>query len=342
VFYERMIAWVNKRDMDAEEKRKRLEAHATDGCTFKPFINDLSRHIELEKPVVERLYDTRRQKEEELEALRKMKEEEEVKRTCTFKPAINPSDRQPTPTKSRYREPSPRRTQEIRRSIEDGVDRKAFKPATNVIPPNMTNALQYLSEDPFSRLSKPRPLTPAGHATASPNLENLHPAIIASDSNASVGVKPLSINLDDFYKRQQEFLQQKKAKVESMAKENAVVARSASPRISAKSRSLVDQLERGDFLQRMENESSRRKEDKAGVSESECTFTPRINKNAANLRRRSVKASTISPLTISPLAISPLAISPLAISPLTISPLTISPLTISPLTMTKNKHNRAA
>jgi hypothetical protein len=148
-----MIAWVNKRDMDAEEKRRRLEAHATDGCTFKPFINDLSRHIELEKPVVERLYDTRRQKEEELEALRKMKEEEEVKRTCTFKPAINPSDRQPTPTKSRYREPSPRRNQEIRRSIEDGVDRNAFKPATNVIPPNMTNALQYLSEDTFSRLS---------------------------------------------------------------------------------------------------------------------------------------------------------------------------------------------
>jgi hypothetical protein len=286
-----MIAWVNKRDMDAEEKRRRLEAHATDGCTFKPFINDLSRHIELEKPVVERLYDTRRQKEEELEALRKMKEEEEVKRTCTFKPAINPSDRQPTPTKSRYREPSPRRNQEIRRSIEDGVDRNAFKPATNVIPPNMTNALQYLSEDTFSRLSKPRPLTPAGHATASPNLENLHPSISASDSNASVGVKPPSINLDDFYKRQQEFLLQKKAKVESIAKENAVVARSASPRISAKSRSMVEHLERGDFLQRMGNESSRRKEDKSGVSESECTFTPRINKNAANLRRRSVKVA---------------------------------------------------
>ncbi len=296
MFYERMIAWVNKRDMDAEEKRRRLEAHATDGCTFKPFINDLSRHIELEKPVVERLYDTRRQKEEELEALRKMKEEEEVKRTCTFKPSINPSDRQPTPTKSRYREPSPRRMQEMRRSIEDGLDRKAFKPATNVIPPNMTNALQYLSEDPFSRLSKPRPLTPAGHATVAPNLENLHPAVSASDSNASVGVgvKP-SINLDDFYKRQQEFLQQKKAKVESMAKENAVVARSASPRISAKSRSLAEQLERGDFLQRLENETSRRKEEKTGASESECTFTPRINKNAANLRRRSVKVSDIFP-----------------------------------------------
>ena len=289
VFYDRMIAWVNKRDMDAEEKRRRLEAHATDGCTFKPFINDLSRHIELEKPVVERLYDTRRQKEEELEALRKMKVEEEVKRTCTFKPAINPSDRQPTPTKSRYREPSPRRTQEVRRSIEDGFDRNAFKPATNVIPPNMTNALQYLSEDPFSRLSKPRPLTPASHAIASPSSENLHPAVSASDSNASVGVKPPSINLDEFYKRQQEFLLQKKAKVEIIAKENAVVARSASPRISAKSRSLMDQLERGDFLQRMENETSRRKEDKSVASENECTFTPRINKNAANLRRRSVK-----------------------------------------------------
>jgi hypothetical protein len=153
----------------------------------------------------------------------------------------------------------------------------------------MTNALQYLSEDPFSRLSKPRPLTPAGQANASPNLENLHPAISVTDSNASVGVKPPSINLDEFYKRQQEFLQQKKAKVESMAKENAVVARSASPRISAKSRSLMDQMERGDFLQRMENETSRRKEDKSGASEHECTFTPRINKNAANLRRRSVK-----------------------------------------------------
>jgi hypothetical protein len=186
--------------------------------------------------------------------------------------------------------------QEMRRSIEDGLDRKAFKPATNVIPPNMTNALQYLSEDPFSRLSKPRPLTPAGHATVAPNLENLHPAVSASDSNASVGVgvKP-SINLDDFYKRQQEFLQQKKAKVESMAKENAVVARSASPRISAKSRSLAEQLERGDFLQRLENETSRRKEEKTGASESECTFTPRINKNAANLRRRSVKVSDIFP-----------------------------------------------
>jgi len=83
---------------------------------------------------------------------------------------------------------------------------------------------------------------------------------VPRSSNASVGVKPPSINLDDFYKRQQEFLLQKKAKVESIAKENAVVARSASPRISAKSRSMVEHLERGDFLQRMENESSRRKE----------------------------------------------------------------------------------
>jgi len=54
---------------------------------------------------------------------------------------------------------------------------------------------------------------------------------------------------------------------------------------------MVEHLERGDFLQRMGNESSRRKEDKSGVSESECTFTPRINKNAANLRRRSVKVA---------------------------------------------------
>jgi hypothetical protein len=74
-----------------------------------------------------------------------------------------------------------------------------------------------------------------------------------------------------------------------------VVARSASPRISAKSRSLAEQLERGDFLQRLENETSRRKEEKTGASESECTFTPRINKNAANLRRRSVKVSDIFP-----------------------------------------------
>ncbi|KAL9652799.1 hypothetical protein ABK040_010831 [Willaertia magna] len=296
-FIERAKRWYEKRKEVQEKSRQEKESFATQGCTFKPNINTPPSYIENDNTfgsVHQKLFcQSFALAEKKIEKGVKAKEEE-LSKSCTFKPSILK-----TPVKSKYLEylleenDSPL-------SIEDANKKECtFHPITNEPKVKNKNSVLYLQENAFLRLSKIR--SPPGKpsektlnlmSSASPRESN--PKTSRSfQRSKSAGKIQRTVNGDkseDVRKRFNEFMERQNNTLRDKEKKLEIIRNTMDgdfkPIINKKSNILVnlDFEERCQVFEKKKEESKKQAQEE---NERECTFRPKINKSSQFLPKRS-------------------------------------------------------
>ena len=253
-FIERQIHWDTKRSINQELKREQKMKIEVKECTFKPKTNSVVASG-FSQETVERLAKCR----ENVRVLR-MREEQERRKLeeellpCTFHPQINKNS---CVNGSKYLADTPKRNLNF--------EEPSFVPKVKGPGKGMKIAKEYVKQDPFERLSRPKELaqpepeddSPRSIKPATPNLEY---------SGCSFSTKP-------FFERQALYELMKLEKKEVM--ENMPLPQ---PYINERSKKLVKK----DFFQRNQEMIEKKSGNKPDPNP--CSFQPKIT-NMAKMRR---------------------------------------------------------
>ncbi|OMJ80847.1 hypothetical protein SteCoe_18797 [Stentor coeruleus] len=258
-FINRQLQWDLKKNINQEVLReKKLRIDVKD-CTFKPKTNIPS--CKFTKETIERLAKTR-----ETTRLLKIKEDQERKRfeeemkNCTFQPEIN---RNSSITGSKYLSDTPKKIVLY--------EQPAFTPKVKGPSKTMSSANEYLKQDPFERLSRPRePYQP--EPEESEITENFFKSQIQYPENpgSSFSTRP-------FFERQALYEIMKQEKKELLQQ-----ITSAKPQINERSKKLVTT----DFFERNDEMISKKSTPKQHPNEP--NFQPKITNMGKMRRNRSV------------------------------------------------------
>jgi len=317
-FFDRQVAWQREKEQKTARQRKQKEDSSLDGYTFQPDISQFGGPSQLarsmrDEPVSQeeaanRLYnDAMSKQKRDLESTKKKRKEEddEIKRTCTFKPAINTyreGAAGPGMIKSRYRDGSP--ASRRRQPVEE--EECTFQPQTNKVNPKMFDALKYLETDAFERLSNPPPSRTEGETSRATPRGNKSVARSSTPSRVKPGTpsargsqtaRSSSVtrerndggSFDAFLERQE---QREAARKEKNEKRKEMLEPRFEPMLCKKSLELSARRG-GDFLQRQEQEDKRKAHReqmrrRVDAEQNRCSFKPRISSKGQECRARSV------------------------------------------------------
>lgn len=235
-FFERTTRWKELKEAEYARAREEIHENELSGCTFHPVINTSRTYKSPSTPVVARLYSDSKAKLREWEHEKKRKEDEEVQRTCTFKPQTNV--RPPTPTKTRPPTPTKNKNPALHKEKENSP-KFSFTPTINKVPEQMTTASQYLATNAFERLSRVgthhKSNTPSGTPLAETPYSPPNPPplpVKPRPSSAPPGARAAGTpeapaeqkSFKDFLARQQDHLTKKKYKIEHIVRKEGVTA----------------------------------------------------------------------------------------------------------------------
>ncbi len=266
-FYQRQMNYSFKKALKEEHLRKETCFEESRECTFQPQINDNTRNFD-NNDIFLRLskskdYIMLEKQKEEIDLHNEMKELAQ----CTFQPEINSRSKL---VKSKYMLPS---TPGIRPRTQLMFQNPCtFTPAVIGPKKGMKIAHQYLSIDPFERLSqwKEEPISEDKPKEVS----------LCSQSTRSVHSEGGSFSDRPFFERQAlyEIMKQEKKEKNSQASPHQ-------PKICDRSRKLVKK----EFSQRNTEVLQKIEEKRKSVAPpNECTFKPKITQIAKGMRNRSV------------------------------------------------------
>lgn len=329
-FYHRVSKWQQEKEAEIDRKKQFMNKSEINDCTFHPRINRSSekavREIrgDVREDVADRLFKsnevsfTQRAKFIEDE-LRREKEEEDME--CTFHPHL--VSKRYDNVKSKFDEPLQRN------AVDPHAKELTFTPKVTGIKASMNSAQVYVSTNVVDRLtrgisaskdtdhinnksvinassylgsllhnSNPSSLsysTPSSHHNSSSSSSSRsrpssapreRPSSSGSMSKEELNAKKQSFIT--FLARQQQSVAHKEKKVELYQEKHTP---KFTPKICKKSIELMDANTRGEFLDRVDKDSIKRKDDNALNKSSEmakCTFKPQISEKSTKLRPRSV------------------------------------------------------
>lgn len=255
-FFDRQVQWDVKRNLNQELLREQKLKIEVKECTFKPKTNTQNLHFSQE--TFERLS----QCKENLRLMR-LKEDQERRKLeeemipCTFHPEINKNS---CISGSKYLSETPKRKQKI--------PEPAFAPRIKGPSKKMLNAQEYIKQDPFERLSRPKEVFQPEPEEQSASLKPSTP--IPDYSGCSFSTRP-------FFERQAIYELMKHEKKEAL--ETQPVPR---PLINERSKKLVKK----DFFER--NQEMIEKKNSVKYDPNPCSFQPKITNKAKMKRNRSV------------------------------------------------------
>ena len=253
-FIERQVHWDTKRSINQELKREQKMKIEEKECTFKPKTN-VNVSSGFSQETIERLAKCR-----ENVRVMKMREEQERRKLeeellpCTFHPQINKNS---CLNGSKYLAETPKRNL--------NYDEPSFIPKVKGPGKGMKIAKEYVKQDPFERLSRPKELTQPEPEDDSP--KSIKPTTPNPEySGISFSTKP-------FFERQALYELMKLEKKEIL--ENMPLPQ---PVINERSKKLVKK----DFYQRNQEMIEKKSETKPDPHP--CSFQPKIT-NMAKMRR---------------------------------------------------------
>jgi hypothetical protein len=253
-FFDRQVQWDTKRSLNQELLREQKLKVEDKECTFKPKTNSQTSPL-FTQETFERLAKCR-------ENLRVIKQREDQERKkledellpCTFHPQIN---RNSCISGSKYLNDTPKRSFK--------PEEPSFAPRVKGPGKDMKNAKEYIKQDPFERLSRPKELkqpepeddSPKSQKPSTPCLEH---------SGCSFSTKP-------FFERQALYELMKLEKKEILESQPL-----AKPAINERSKKLVKKA----FFER--NQEMIEKKSNPKPDPHPCSFQPKIT-NLAKMRR---------------------------------------------------------
>ena len=316
-FHVRVHKWQQEKQDEMVRRKEFLDKNSTLDCTFHPRINYSSEKAvkelrgDLNESVSDRLFkasdrsliERRRFIEEELRAQR-----EEEEKECTFKPNIIKSNRF-SDVQSKLHEP-------LKRNADDpSAKNLTFTPNVRGVKPSMSAAKMYVSTNVVDRLTRGTgsaqhlsqhntadkaaipaasymdSLTPNDNSfryqTPGAKSQQGRPSTAPSkqqSTNESVVLKKQEFN--NFLGRNQQTVERKKKLVEQVQVKQTPKFK---PTICKKSSELLENHERGEFLERYEKDQIKRtSEAKTPSDVSKCTFKPKLTMKTVGMRARSV------------------------------------------------------
>ncbi len=302
-FLARIESYQNFKESRRRDRESQIREVEQQECSFQPKINKFpesyspSRVGDLSEDFGTRLHRQTKRAEivEQMRMEQEQREADEINENCTFQPAIY----------SRYARPKyMEATNEVCNmkslSTPDGMSRMGaegegqctFRPATNKVCKNMRQAREYLSIDPYTRLSQSsnkaqRILSMYGECDDEAMFEQVGSQV---QSKSSLG----AIQLDDFYERQRAFEAKKLEKKQKLLEEMYV---EPAPKINKKSeeiaKTLVDFNERNEVLLNRNESHAMQSED---LFHKEYTFQPKILPASRGLRTKTVEEMSYAPV----------------------------------------------
>ncbi|CAG9311999.1 unnamed protein product [Blepharisma stoltei] len=266
-FLHRQIQWDLRRSVEQERLKAQQQQIIKKNCTFQPTTNIISHEI-IESPF-ERL--SRIKENFRLQKLReeqeRMKEEEEL-RGCTFKPEINRTEIQPRYLDANEQRMSPR----LKLMLKDQC---TFAPKVKGVAKGMKSVKEYVKQDPFERLSKPKEIEEPKEPEEEINSSSKQ-SIVSSTGYQEYGD---SFSSRPFFERQAlyELMKiEKKNYYENMP--------APAPMICERSKKLVKK----EFYERNNEMIEKKLKTLKNTEKPEgCTFQPKITKKAKLKKNRS-------------------------------------------------------
>ena len=251
--------------------------------------------------------------------LRMEKESEEQE--CTFKPQLKSNKKKFGFVQSKFDKPTLNRTY-IDESLKSGASECTFTPKVRGVGRSMSAAKLYCRSDVVERLTRPYTATPMASddpmqsfdtssfgdrpiMNVSTFMNTLNNSNFQTPGRRRSSSAPRErsnssgalLNGEDGEKRQQNFREFMNRQIHTAEKKSQHINQlkrsmkpKFTPKLCRKSISLSEQYVKGEFLDRLEKDLSRRNEleNKLSVSvDNNCTFTPGINAKSKHLKPRS-------------------------------------------------------
>ncbi len=313
-FHVRVSKWQQEKQDEIARRKEFLDKNATLDCTFRPRINHSSEKAvkelrgDLNESVSDRLFKAsdrsliERQRFIE-EELRLQREEEE--KECTFKPNIIKSNRF-SDVQSKLHEP-------LKRDVDDpSAKNLTFTPNVRGVKPSMNAAKMYVSTNVVDRLTRgtgsaqhmsqhaaDKTVIPAAsymdsltpndnsykYQTPGAKGRQARPSTAPPKQSTNETTERKKQEFNNFLGRNQQTIERKKKLVEQVQVKQTPKFK---PTICKKSSELLENHERGEFLERYEKDQLKREEVKTPSDVSKCTFKPKLTMKTAGMRARSV------------------------------------------------------
>ena len=274
-FYAYQTNWKRSKEEAADNLKAQLQAAEVEDCTFHPKINPASPSI---SPAFDRLYQLRDPRYYEMVRREfRAKEEAEALRECSFQPTINPRS---LSVASRHKTTS----KEVRinpRTLLDLEKECTFTPKVNSLRKTMKTAQEYLTQDPFTRLTRVKPKENPGFEVSLPP-SGLTSTRIKEQKQTQLVDDSGTFSQKSFFERQALFEIMKSEKKLKIAQQSVT----QQPVILEKSKRMVTD----NFEERNQRLIEKRKK-QVSLKEydSECTFKPAISRTAQEKRKRTIE-----------------------------------------------------